>query len=168
MKKEVKKEKDFIGGLTESACEAVKAHYEKMGELRAPKAFINNKENIKLLCEYIGYVAKKPIEEKKEEPKREPLKKEEEEETDEDKAFGEYCDRDEYGVYHIGGIQSDSLVRLKDFYMNKIPDNLLYGERKTKCADKMDYLKREFSYKFSNNFSGTKDDFIKLKFYLEN
>ena len=59
-------------------------------------------------------------------------------------------------------------MRLKDFYTNKIPKDLLYGERKTKCADKMDYLKREFSSKLSNDFSGSKDDFNKLKFYLEN
>ena len=166
VKQEVKKEKDFIGGLTESACEAVKAHYEKTGEIRAPKGFINNKENINLLFKYVGYVAKKPIEEKKEEPKPDPM--EEEEETDEDKAYGEYCEKDEYGIYHIGGIQSDSLWRLKDFYTNKIPKDLLFGDKKTKCSDKMDYLKREFSSKFSNDFSGTKANYEKLKFYLEN
>jgi len=160
-----------IGGLTYTQMKLVKDTYLSKKQISLPsKDFTNTPENIRRVKLYIGAPVK-PIEEKKEEPKPEPQDEEDEEDeedTDEDKAFGEYCDKDEYGVYHIGGIQSDSLMRLKDFYTNKIPKDLLYGERKTKCMDKMDYLKREFSPKFSNDFSGSKDDFNKLKFYLEN
>jgi hypothetical protein len=162
-----------IGGLTYTQMKAIKADFLKTKEFKPSKEFKNTPENIRRVRLYLG-LSVKPIEEKKEdpqpepEPQPEPKDEEDEEDTDEDKAFGEYCDKDEYGVYHIGGIQSDSLTRLKDFYTNKIPKDLLYGERKTKCNDKMDYLKREFSSKFSNEFSGSKDDFNKLKFYLEN
>jgi len=157
-----------IGGLSYTQMKAIKANFLKTKQIALPaKEFKNTPENIRRVKLYLG-VPVKTIEEKKEETKSDPIEEEdEEEETDEDKAFGEYCDKDEYGVYHIGGIQSDSLVRMKHFY-TKIPDDLLYGERKTKCTDKMDYLKREFSNKLSNNFSGSKDDFNKLKFYLEN
>jgi hypothetical protein len=157
-----------IGGLSYSKLKAIKANFLKTKQIALPaKEFKNTPENIRRVKLYIGAPIK-PIEEKKEEPEPQPEEEDEDdEETDEDKAFGEYCDKDEYGVYHIGGIQSDSLTRLKSFYAN-IPKDLLFGEKKTKCADKMDYLKREFSSKFSNDFSGSKDDYNKLKFYLEN
>ena len=162
-----------IGNLSVSRMKAIKDNFLKTGKAVLPeKDFKNTPENMDRVKLYLGIPIKKKQEEKKEEPKPEPQPKEEDEEdedeTDEDKAFCEYCDKDEYGVYHIGGIQSDSLTRLKDFYINRIPKDLLFGERKTKCADKMDYLKREFASKFSNDFSGSKDDYNKLKFYLEN
>lgn len=162
-----------IGTLTYTEMKQIKNKYITKGKVELPlEKYKKTPENDNRVRLYLG-IPIKPIE-KKEEPKPEPQPKEEEEdeeeedETDEDKAFGEYCDKDEYGVYHIGGIQSDSLTRLKDFYINRIPKDLLYGERKTKCVDKMDYLKREFASKFSNDFSGSKDDYNKLKFYFEN
>ena len=160
-----------IGGVSYSKMKAIKAIYLKTQKISLPaKEFKNTPENINRIKRYLG-ISVKPIEEKKEELHVEEEVKEEEEEeeeeTDDDKNFGEYCEKDEYGFYHIGGIQSDSLMRLKSFY-STIPENLLFGERKTKCTDKMDYLKREFASKFLNDFSGTKDDFNKLKFYLEN
>lgn len=183
-KKEVKKEEKedlsmfetradgftHIGNLSVSRMKAIKDNFLKTGKAVLPeKDFKNTPENMDRVKLYLGIPIKKKQEEKKEEPEPQPKEEDEEEEdeTDEDKAFGEYCDKDEYGVYHIGGIQSDSLTRLKEFYA-KIPKDLLFGERKTKCNDKMDYLKREFASKFSNDFSGSKDDYNKLKFYLEN
>jgi hypothetical protein len=155
-----------IGGSSYTKLKALKTVFLETKKVGLPKDFNNTPENMNRVRLYFG-IPIKPIE-KKEEPEPQPEEEDEDdEETDEDKAFGEYCDKDEYGVYHIGRIQSDSLTRLKSFYAN-IPKDLLFGEKKTKCADKMDYLKREFSSKFSNDFSGSKDDYNKLKFYLEN
>ena len=193
-KKEVKQEDDEfftiknginqLGGASKSVCKAVKDVYERTGKIVNPKGFINNPENLKLLFKYVGYVPKNPVEEKEEEKKEEEQEEEEEEEeeeeTDDDKEFGEYCDKNQYGYYEIGGLQSETLRTMKKFYNNDskkkskkkspkfgIPDDLLYGEKKTKCVDKMDYLKREFTGVFLN-FSGTKANYEKLKFYLEN
>ena len=162
---------EHIGGVGKDRLKKMKDYYLKTGKFGPPSGFIKTPENMNRLRLYVGLPVK-PIEEeeeKKEEPQPQPQpepkeEEEEEEETDDDKEFGEYCDKNQYGYYEIGGMQSETLRTLKKFC---IPDDLLYGERKTKCVDKMDYLKREFSGVFLN-FSGTKANFEKLKFYLEN